>query len=373
MTLGLNQTIFNYVDHNPNVGPDSFNQFSGSNLDYNCGNRSYDTDSGYNHRGVDIALWPFQWYMYENNIVEVVAAEAGTIIDVDDGNFDRNCSCSGNWNAIYIMHADGSVAWYAHMKSNAFTSKSIGETVEKGEFLGVVASSGCSTDVHLHFEVYNASDELIDPYGGPCNSLNNSSWWSDQEPYNNSTLNAMTTHSALPTFGCRSEEQTHFANCFNPGDPIYTAFYYRSQQAGDITDMRLRNPDNIIWQSWSHTSPASYLLSWWNWVWVLPPSGPFGTWTLEADYKGETFTYEFSYGEEQCSCPLSYAYANGTNLTGNQTSDVIYESFGWIESNQFIDGNVSVTYDSGTLIRLGAGFEITLGSEFVAYIEGCGN
>ena len=43
----------------------------------------------------------------------------GIIIGKDDGNFDQNCafctsSCS--WNAVYIQQADGSIAWYGHLK-----------------------------------------------------------------------------------------------------------------------------------------------------------------------------------------------------------------------------------------------------------------
>ena len=37
--------ISGFVDHNPN--------FPGMLLDYNCGTRSYDLDSGYNHAGTD--------------------------------------------------------------------------------------------------------------------------------------------------------------------------------------------------------------------------------------------------------------------------------------------------------------------------------
>ncbi|MEZ4763449.1 MAG: hypothetical protein R3C26_09695 [Calditrichia bacterium] len=30
--------------------------------DYNCGERTYDLASGYNHQGVDIFTWPFGWH-----------------------------------------------------------------------------------------------------------------------------------------------------------------------------------------------------------------------------------------------------------------------------------------------------------------------
>src|SRR5204862_192241 len=82
-------------------------------LDYNCGTRSYDTSTGYNHQGTDIVLWPFAWNRVDDDAVLVVAGAPGVIVNKSDGNFDRNCAMNnGNWNAVYIRHADGSVAWY---------------------------------------------------------------------------------------------------------------------------------------------------------------------------------------------------------------------------------------------------------------------
>ena len=79
--------------------------------DYNCGTRTYDNASAYNHAGTDIFSWPFPWYRMDHDQVQVVAAAPGVIIGKDDGNYDRRCSGSGLlWNAVYVQHADGSVA-----------------------------------------------------------------------------------------------------------------------------------------------------------------------------------------------------------------------------------------------------------------------
>ncbi len=165
--------ISNYVDHNA-ANPNQI-------LDYNCGSRTYDV-SGYNHAGTDIFTWPFSWYKMDQDQVKIIAAAAGTILYKSDGNFDKNCSFNnGNWNAVYVQHADGSVAWYGHMKSGSLTTKLVGQTVAQGEYLGIVGSSGNSTGPHLHFEVYNANNQLIDPYAGNCNSLNAASCWNNNE------------------------------------------------------------------------------------------------------------------------------------------------------------------------------------------------
>ena len=49
-------------------------------LDYNCSSRTYD-----GHKGTDIFTWPFPWYLYDNNFVEVIAAKEGIIINKHDG------------------------------------------------------------------------------------------------------------------------------------------------------------------------------------------------------------------------------------------------------------------------------------------------
>lgn len=363
--------ISNYVDHNPTA---TGTQYGASNLDYNCGNRTYDTNSGYNHKGIDFAVWPFEWYIYSNNLVELVAAEAGTIIGIDDGFDDDHCSCSGDWNAIYIMHADGSKAWYGHMKKNKFTTKTMGQSVAKGEFLGVMASSGCSTGPHLHFEVYDAMNNLIDPFYGACNSTIGSSWWSNQEPYLRPRLNALTTHLAAPVFGCTNLENPNFANCFNAGATVYCAFYYVQQQLGDISNMRLVRPNNSIYTSWMHTAPATYLNgSYWYWSRTLPVGEMKGSWKLEADYRGKTYSYSFAYSDYSCSCPLSWSNSNGNKLSGDQNANAHFESFGLIESNQQINTPWDVIYDSGTTICFDNGFQVNIGANFQAIIDGCGN
>ena len=92
--------------------------------------------------------------MKASDAVRIVAAAPGTIVSKTDGNFDRNCAIgSGQWNAVYVRHADNSVAWYGHMKSGSLTTKAVGETVVTGEYLGIVGSSGSSTGPHLHFEI----------------------------------------------------------------------------------------------------------------------------------------------------------------------------------------------------------------------------
>ena len=124
--------------------------------DWNCGDRTYDTNGGYNHQGIDIFTWPFSFNQMDNNHAIAVAAADGIIILKTNGNFDRSCTLNGNtWNAVYIQHSDGSQSWYGHLKNGSLTTKNVGDFIASGEYVGVVGSSGNSTGPHLHFEVYN--------------------------------------------------------------------------------------------------------------------------------------------------------------------------------------------------------------------------
>jgi murein DD-endopeptidase MepM/ murein hydrolase activator NlpD len=282
--------ISNYLDHNQNYP----NQLT----DYNCGARTYDNTSGYNHKGVDIFTWPFTWKQMDNNESVVVAAASGQIIAKSDGNFDRSCSFNNNqWNAVYVMHQDGSVAWYGHLKNGSLTTKQVGQTVAVGEFLGVIGSSGNSTGPHLHFEVYQNStySQLIDPYAGDCNNLNTSSWWQNQKPYRNSNINAALTHNSQPVFSaCPQPEISNESNQFEPGQTIFFAAYLRDQIAGTQLNLKIIKPDNTIFETWNFPLNQTYNSSYWLWsnnIFTIP-----GEWKWEVTYLGQTVTHRFSIG-----------------------------------------------------------------------------
>lgn len=280
--------ISNFVDQN--------DAFPGQLLDYNCGQRTYDRDNGYNHAGIDYFLWPFTWHKMDSSDVEIVAAAPGVIINKQGSNRDRNCSFTQtDWNAVYIRHEDGSVAWYGHMKRGSTTTKAFFDSVSAGEYLGVVGSSGNSTGPHLHFELHDDSGNLIDPYAGNCNNLNRESWWKEQKPYYDSAINALKTHWAPPLFQNCDPATINEKNVFQPGEEIYFVAYYRDQLAGQISDFEIKRPDGSTWLQWQvNSSAVHYSASYWWFQRSLPTNAPEGTWTLEVEFEGETYMQNFT-------------------------------------------------------------------------------
>lgn len=291
---GRSYGVSNFVDHNDGAGL----------TDYACGSHTYD-----GHDGTDIYTYPFSWYLMENDLVNIVAAESGQIIYKNDGNHSYSCSFGGNtaWNAVYIQHADGSIAWYGHMKQNSLTTKAVGSHVSKGEFLGVVGSSGYSTGPHLHFEVYSglpySASNLIDPFKGGCNGISDS-YFDSQRSYKEPRVNAIFTHATPPQLGqCSHEEETNFKNEFDPGERIYFTRFFTDQKFNTTSNHKILRPDGSVWKNWNHSSPNTYTSSYWYNYYDMPAAGPFGTWTYQVTYQGQTLTHKFKYGQTGCGTP----------------------------------------------------------------------
>lgn len=280
--------VNNQVDHD--LAP------NGHLLDYECGQRTYDWGNG-NHEGTDYVLWPYPWRRMQEEVMEVVAAAPGIIIDKRDGFFDLNCVNNGNpnWNGIILEHSDGSQSWYWHFKDGAITSKNIGDSVAQGEYLGNAGSSGSSTIPHLHFEVYDANNNLIDPYEGPCNSMNPDSWWVSQPDYYIPTINHFSTHNSTNfDTECGVVENTYEELNFEPGDPIIFRIFYRDIRTDDDTHIVIKKPDGTTLYDWVFTSPwPNYTGAYAEWNFPTDSSWPDGVYTITATYYGTAYQTVF--------------------------------------------------------------------------------
>ena len=104
---------------------------------------------GSNHNGMDISSWGIAGQNF-------VAAAAGTVIRVENycpHNYGKSssCGCGGGYGRYCIVdHGNGLWSLYGHATN---ISVSVGQTVNAGDVLGQVGSTGWSTGAHLHFEV----------------------------------------------------------------------------------------------------------------------------------------------------------------------------------------------------------------------------
>ena len=271
--------------------------------DFTNGDRTYDTANGYNHSGTDFFLWPFGWLKMQENSVEVVAAADGVIVGKQDGNDDHNCGfTTSSWNAVYVQHEDGTLAWYGHLKRDSLTTKAIGSPVTVGEYLGLVGSSGFSTAPHLHLELRTGGgrdSQTIDPYFGPGNPTLPQSLWQQQPSYYDSALLHLGTGYAEPVFPhCPEVESPNETDRFERGDHVYLSVYFRDQLQGQLSELEVLRPDGTVHAAWSFASAhPHYAASFWWWRITIPGDADHGEWRFRVMFQGNAHVRSFYVGE----------------------------------------------------------------------------
>ncbi|HEY9815953.1 MAG TPA: peptidoglycan DD-metalloendopeptidase family protein [Candidatus Obscuribacterales bacterium] len=96
------------------------------------------------HRGIDIAA----------PVGTPIVAAAPGVVEFSGWN------SGGYGNMVEIRHADGSMTRYAHNNRNLVQS---GQSVEQGQQIAEMGSTGYSTGPHVHFEVHLPSEGTVNP------------------------------------------------------------------------------------------------------------------------------------------------------------------------------------------------------------------
>lgn len=164
--LGQTCWIMNYADTDPSPAA----------RDYTCRSRSYEGHSGTDFAVRDLAA--------VRAGVPVLAAAAGTVVAARDGVEDglwmagrkdevvaarRQCG-----NRVAIDHGDGWFTDYCHMRQGSVRVK-VGDTVQAGQPIGLVGTSGMTDFPHAHLGVLHfapgAKDgDPVDPFTGAENA-----------------------------------------------------------------------------------------------------------------------------------------------------------------------------------------------------------
>lgn len=270
--------VSNYLDHDP----------TSAIVDHDGMPHAYD-----GHEGTDMSTVSLR---YMDRGIEIVAAAPGTVRRVVYDQYDRNLSWDGDqrWNAVYVRHDDESEAWYGHLRTSSVVVKE-GESVERGQLLGLMGSSGRSTTPHLHLEVgriVSGSWQHRGPWQG--SHCTQESLWGNQLPHAADggfrCLGVfVTTREAVGgdvnALAIDSLKQHPLEPAVVGIDEPYLVFWLRYQcpDGGDYS-YEIRRPDGSVWSSNDYIldghRKGHYRYSWRTWS-SRVTAADYGTWTLD--------------------------------------------------------------------------------------------
>lgn len=105
------------------------------------------------HKGIDLIANP------NNRNEEILAFADGVVTGVQKTGAQYKTACY-----VRIKHSNGYYTLYYHLKSGSIVVNK-GDTVKKGQKLGIIGATGQATGVHLHFQIDKGSSaSAIDPY-----------------------------------------------------------------------------------------------------------------------------------------------------------------------------------------------------------------
>ncbi len=248
--------------------------------DHHCGSKAYD-----GHQGTDFVLKSFKEI---DEGVNVLAADSGVVTFILDGEFDRQTESvisRGLGNYVAIRHSNDVYTYYGHLRKNSINVQ-VGQQVDQGQVIGQIASSGNSTDPHLHFEVWFDSMYVIDPFLGPCG--NPSSMWLDPLPYDTSYF--VLDHGTveyLPEIDSL-RERVGLKDTFYTGDDLVCFWNLQTGvRLGDSSRIDWYTPSGDFWFSFTNY----YTQDWWYFYYYsyinTPPNDLIGEWTYRFFHNDE--------------------------------------------------------------------------------------
>ena len=375
----------NFLDMDTTFTIDSNGDTTFNMKDYEGGDHTYN-----GHNGMDIIIAPYWWERKKKGNVYAVASAPGIIVQKRDGGFDGNCSwnnppwvgagASGNF--IGVLHSDNStITYYKHLKNGSLTSKDLGDYVNAGEYIGVIASSGRSTAPHLHFEVHvgwqDASNDgtLVEPFMGPENyTTGGVSLWENQPAYIEPDICSMETHTATSEFDypdtyssdCDSTViLTTLSNGFALSKWVSFSTAFRDFVSGNKVSFFVLDPNGSLKGSWTYDNVNLYRFVTYRHNIFVPSNATEGTWSYNLAFNGKTYSHFFTVG----TCDASRI------LTGSHSGNDGFITSNYISSTATISGssNNSVRYKADSYVRLNVGFTASAGCTFIANTEGCVN
>ncbi len=300
-------TIVNYVDTDPTGGVS----------DYRGGPYAYN-----GHDAWDITLPNF---VPMDAGVPIYAAAPGIVTFTQDGFFDRQTSCTGSPNYVVVSHGNGWVTKYLHLAMDTVAVK-VGEAVTAGQMLGLMGSSGCSSEAHLHFTVEHNGATVE-------TSFDPNAYWVSPLPYQGDTpplvLDYDITNYQMDT--AEVKERPSAINQFPStyGGSVY--FWHRMANLRPEHHYALNwyRPDGALDASYSF-DPTNVLTFGWYWwtitrTWSLPQYQ--GTWHVVLQIDGQELAHStFVIGHQ--TVPEVRVSQGSTYILDGRTTPIDYGSIG---------------------------------------------
>jgi murein DD-endopeptidase MepM/ murein hydrolase activator NlpD len=310
-TVSNDWTIVNYVDANP---------LSSANNDYLGGQFTYD-----GHSGMDMTLADFPLMDAGH---PAYAAAAGTVVQVQDGNFDRNNTNNNNpANFIVIDNGNNWQTIYYHVMSGSIAVK-VGEHVSAGQMIALMGSSGNSTDAHLHFEVHHDGDVVETNYDPSSYWVTPFTYEGNVAPY---AMDAGVTDYA-PS-GDAQERPVDVSTFPTSATGTSVWYWYRLSHIdpNSVVQVHWYRPDGTIATTYGYTQSSSTdRFGFYNWV--LPYStwsGASGVWHVAVSVNGvemgkEAFTVTPGVG--LAALRLTLGTTSGTYIVNGRTTPIDFGS-----------------------------------------------
>jgi hypothetical protein len=253
---GRDWVINSYVDLDPTSGIRDYTGATGIGAK---------TSNG--HLGIDIDSPNFRWM--DGGVPIVSAAASGVVTSLRDGEPDRNTSCAGNPNFVHVRHADGLTALYYHLKKGS-VAVSLGQQVSAGDVLGVAGSSGCSTAPHLHFELRDAANNVVDPFRHGL--------WAAPPAYNPTIALMDLVIGAGGMTLQQIKDPSPNVTAIPRGSVLGAGVSMAGGGAGDVIRLVITAPAGETFSDDPLTLPPAVRHSYWLWNRQLPPTP--GAWTV---------------------------------------------------------------------------------------------
>ncbi len=266
--------MVNYLDHDT----------SGSPSDLHCSWQSYHA-----HKGSDFVLRDFRQM---DSGVAVIATAKGIVTFVLDTLFDRSKQgdTGGFGNYVRIDHGDGFSVDYAHIRKHSAHVK-VGDSVQRGQVLAFVGSSGRSSDPHLHLEVYKRG-ALVDPFGDACRGTGATTLFDAPPTYDSSFF--MISGGLLSTVPTLDSLREHPAEqmVFTPTKDSTIGMWVHglTLKRGDSARVDWLAPDGSVWYEYSSVNDTN-IRYWYWWSYIDGPARqsamPSGAWSVKWYHNGE--------------------------------------------------------------------------------------